>query len=264
MTTPNEAGETTANRTTASGETANRTRLDPPAPDQTAAGEIAAVEARGLTRTFPSPDGGSIRVLRDIDLAVSPGESVAIVGQSGSGKSTLLQLLGGLDQPTAGEVWLAGQRVSALADAELASLRNAHVGFVFQFHHLLRDFTAVENVMIPQLVAGETNETAHARAMELLDQVGLVPRANHRPRKLSGGEQQRVAVARALANDPPLILADEPSGNLDAEATSRLHDLLFELLARHGTALIVVTHSRELAARAQTTLRLDPDGLAVT
>ncbi len=223
-----------------------------------------AVEARNVSRTFPSPDGGSLRVLEGIDFSVRPGESVAIVGQSGSGKSTLLQLLGGLDHPTEGEVWLAGQRVSALGDAELAQLRNAHVGFVFQFHHLLRDFTAVENVMVPQLVAGRAREAAHDRAMDLLDQVGLVPRANHRPAKLSGGEQQRVAVARALANAPPLVLADEPSGNLDVEATKRLHDLLFELLARHGTALVVVTHSRELAARAERTLRLDPDGLTVT
>ncbi len=224
----------------------------------------AAVEARGLTRTFPSPAGGSIPVLREIDLVVAPGDSIAIVGPSGSGKSTLLHLLGGLDNPTEGDVWLGGERVSTLADDRLAALRNGFVGFVFQFHHLLRDFTALENVMVPQLIAGVPPDEAETRAMELLDQVGLVPRASHRPRKLSGGEQQRVAVARALVNDPPLVLADEPSGNLDAEATRRLHDLLFELLDRHGTALVVVTHSRELAARAGRVLRLDGGELTVT
>lgn len=228
------------------------------------AGRPSAVEARGLTRTFQSPDGGSIPVLRSIDLLVEPGDSVAIVGPSGSGKSTLLHLLGALDRPTEGEVWLGGERVSELSDDRLAALRNGFVGFVFQFHHLLRDFTALENVMVPQLVAGVSGAEARTRAMELLDQVGLTARASHRPRKLSGGEQQRVAVARALVNDPALILADEPSGNLDAEATRRLHDLLFELLDRRGTALVVVTHSRELASRAQRVLRLDGGELTVT
>ncbi|MCG8468776.1 MAG: ABC transporter ATP-binding protein [Gemmatimonadetes bacterium] len=233
-----------------------------PEPDRASA--TPAVEARDVTRVFESPDGGTIPVLRRIDLAVHPGESIAIVGPSGSGKSTLLHLLGALDRPTTGDIRLAGRGVSTLTDGELAALRNEHVGFVFQFHHLLRDFTAVENVMVPQLVAGVPPEVAHGRALDLLDQVGLVPRASHRPGKLSGGEQQRVAVARALANDPPLVLADEPSGNLDAEATRRLHDLLFELLARHGTALVVVTHSRELAARAGVTLRIEGGELTVT
>ena len=224
----------------------------------------AAVEARGLTRTFLSPGGGSIPVLRGVDLVVEPGDSVAIVGPSGSGKSTLLHLLGALDRPTEGDVWLGGECVSELSDDRLAELRNGFVGFVFQFHHLLRDFTALENVMVPQLIGGVSRADARARAMELLDHVGLIPRASHRPRKLSGGEQQRVAVARALANDPALILADEPSGNLDAEATRRLHDLLFELLDRRGTALVVVTHSRELASRAQRVLRLEGGELTLT
>ncbi|WP_420634691.1 ABC transporter ATP-binding protein [Candidatus Palauibacter sp.] len=216
-----------------------------------------AVEARGLARTFSSPDGGLIPVLKGIDLDVARGDSVAIVGPSGSGKSTLLHLLGALDKPTRGDVWLGGDRVSELGEGRLAELRNRFVGFVFQFHHLLRDFTALENVMLPQLIAGASPEAAAARASELLAQVGLAERASHRPRRLSGGEQQRVAVARALANAPPLVLADEPSGNLDAEATLRLHDLLFGLIDGHEAALIVVTHSRELAGRAARVLRLE-------
>ncbi|MDX1577903.1 MAG: ABC transporter ATP-binding protein [Gemmatimonadota bacterium] len=224
----------------------------------------AVAEARRLSRSFESPDGEPLEVLREIDLLIEAGDSVAIVGPSGSGKSTLLHLLGALDRPTSGEVRLRDQRVSDLTDEELAALRNRYVGFVFQFHHLLRDFSALENVMMPQLVAGTGKDVARARAIELLDQVGLLPRADHPPRKLSGGEQQRVAVARALANDPPLVLADEPSGNLDAEATDRLHDLLFELLDRYKSALVVVTHNRELASRTERVLRLDGGTLAVT
>ena len=222
-----------------------------------------AVQARGLARTFPSPDGGFIPVLRGIDLAVAAGDSVAIVGPSGSGKSTLLHLLGALDRPTRGDVWLGGEQVSELEQERLAELRNRFVGFVFQFHHLLRDFTALENVMLPRLIAGSPREEAADRAAALLEQVGLADRASHRPRRLSGGEQQRVAVARALANAPPLVLADEPSGNLDAEATLRLHDLLFEMIDRHGAALVVVTHSRELAGRAARVLRLEGGELFV-
>lgn len=220
-------------------------------------GPRPVVEARGVHRSFLDADGAEIHVLRGLDLQVSRGDSVAIVGPSGAGKSTLLHLLGALDRPTRGEVRLAGRRVDELDDASLAALRNRFVGFVFQFHHLLRDFSALENVMIPQLVAGVPRERAEARARTLLDQVGLAARAGHRPRKLSGGERQRVAVARALANEPPLLLADEPSGNLDIEASERLHDLVFELVERHGSALVVVTHSRSLAARARRTLKLE-------
>jgi len=227
------------------------------------AGEVVA-ETRDLTRSFASPDGGTIDVLCGIDLTIARGESIAIVGPSGSGKSTLLHLMGALDRPTSGDVLLGGRRVSDLDDRSLAALRNQYVGFVFQFHHLLRDFTALENVMIPQLVAGTSRKDADARARELLDQVGLLPRVSHRPNKLSGGEQQRVAVARALANEPPLLLADEPSGNLDVDASQRLHDLLFELLDRHRSALIVVTHNTELAARADRTARLEGGRLLVT
>jgi lipoprotein-releasing system ATP-binding protein len=226
-------------------------------------GSRSVIEARDLHRTFAAADGGEIHVLRGVHLAVSAGDAVAIVGPSGSGKSTLLHLLGALDRATSGDVWLGDRRVADLDDVTLAALRNRYVGFVFQFHHLLRDFTAVENVMVPQLIAGATRETAEKRAFELLEQVELVERAHHRPRKLSGGEQQRVAVARALANDPPLLLADEPSGNLDIEASERLHDLLFRLLEQHRSALVVVTHNRSLAERADRVLRLDAGRLQV-
>lgn len=241
-------------------------RRDEARPEDGARAEAkrAVVEARGVHRTFLDADRREIHVLRGLDLRVDPGESVAIVGPSGSGKSTLLHLLGALDRPTGGEIRLAGRRVDDLDDATLAALRNRFVGFVFQFHHLLRDFNALENVMIPQLIAGVPRDRAEERARALLDQVGLAARAGHRPRKLSGGEQQRVAVARALANEPPLLLADEPSGNLDIEASERLHDLVFDLLERHGSALVVVTHSRSLAGRARRVLRLEGGTLRET
>jgi lipoprotein-releasing system ATP-binding protein len=213
-------------------------------------------EAHELYRTFIDADGHPIPVLRGLDLTIQAGETIAIVGPSGTGKSTLLQLLGGLDRPTAGAVYLRGRRVDDLDDEELATLRNRFVGFVFQFHHLLRDFSALENVMIPQLVAGRPRADSEAWARELLGQVGLADRLGHRPAKLSGGERQRVAVARALANEPHLLLADEPSGNLDTETSERLHDLMFELMERHRSALVVVTHSRSLAGRAGRVLRL--------
>ncbi len=219
-------------------------------------GPTPIVEARDLYRTYLDADGRHIQVLRGLNLAVRPGETRAIVGPSGAGKSTLLHLLGALDHPTSGEVLLRGRSVTGLDDKELAALRNRHVGFVFQFHHLLRDFTAMENVMLPQLVAGVERRVAERRARELLDQVGLSQRAGHRPAKLSGGEQQRVAVVRALANEPPLLLADEPSGNLDVDTSERLHDVLFRLVEDHGTAMVVVTHNRSLAARADQVLRL--------
>ncbi|MDT8435272.1 MAG: ABC transporter ATP-binding protein [Gemmatimonadota bacterium] len=214
------------------------------------------VRAEGVQRTFVGATGLEIRVLRGVDLVVVAGETVAIVGPSGAGKSTLLHALGGLDVPTAGRVLLGGRDISLLPDEELASIRNRFVGFVFQFHHLLRDFTALENVMMPQLIMGTGRKAARDRARALLDQVGLSERLEHRPARLSGGEQQRVAVARALANEPPVLLADEPSGNLDRETSERLHDLLFDLAGRHGTALIVVTHNASLAARTDRVLEL--------
>jgi lipoprotein-releasing system ATP-binding protein len=214
------------------------------------------VEARDLYRTFSDVEDREIHVLQGLNLRLTRGETVAIVGPSGAGKSTLLHLLGGLDRPTSGSVLFRGRPIEGLPDEEIAELRNRFVGFVFQFHHLLRDFTALENVMVPLLIAGVGRSQAADRARELLEQVGLAERTSHRPAELSGGEQQRVAVARALANEPPLLLADEPSGNLDTATSERLHDLLFQLVERHGSAFAVVTHNRRLAARASHTLEL--------
>ena len=222
--------------------------------------ETPVVEARALHRSFADVESGDsdheIHVLRGVEIAVLPGDTVSIVGPSGAGKSTLLHLLGGLDRPTGGRVSLGGRELTGLADREMARLRNRHVGFVFQFHHLLRDFSAVENVMMPLLVAGRTEAEARERATKILDQVGLSQRLGHRPRELSGGEQQRVAVARALANEPPLLLADEPSGNLDLATSERLHDLLFAMVDEHDSALVVVTHNRDLAGRASRRMRI--------
>lgn len=215
-----------------------------------------AVEAARVERNFDGADGREIRVLRGVDLRLGRGETVSIVGPSGSGKSTLLHILGGLDLPTEGSIALGGRDLANLDDVQLAQVRNRYVGFVFQFHHLLRDFTALENVMMPQLIAGAARAKARKRALDLLDQVGLADRSGHVPSKLSGGEQQRVATARALANEPPVLLADEPSGNLDLETSDLLHDVLFDLVRDHGTAMVVVTHNSALAARTDRILRL--------
>ena len=226
--------------------------------------EPAVVETRDLHRSFADVEGDGrkeIHVLRGVNLAIRRGQTVSIVGPSGAGKSTLLHLLGGLDRPSSGTVLLGGRDLAALADEAVAELRNRHVGFVFQFHHLLRDFSALENVMMPRRIAGVSDERARRKARELLEQVGLGERAGHRPRELSGGEQQRVAVARALVNEPPLLLADEPSGNLDIDTSERLHDLLFELVDVHGSALVLVTHNLELAGRATRRLRLSEGSL---
>jgi len=218
---------------------------------------VPPIVAEGVERTFRGATGNAIHVLRGLDLTVARGETIAVVGPSGSGKSTLLHILGGLDLPTAGRVVLGGRELGALPDSELAELRNRFVGFVFQFHHLLRDFTALENVMMPLWIAGVEEAQASARARALLEQVGLGERLHHRPSKLSGGEQQRVAVARALAAEPPVLLADEPSGNLDIDTSERLHEALFELVRSHGTALVVVTHNPSLARRTDRILSLE-------
>jgi lipoprotein-releasing system ATP-binding protein len=181
---------------------------------------------------------------------------VAIIGASGAGKSTLLHLLGALDSPTGGDVLVGGRPVAGLTDEELADVRNHHVGFVFQFHHLLREFTALENVMMPALIAGMSSREASERASSLLLSVGVDHRESHKPNQLSGGEQQRVAVARALVNEPLVLLLDEPSGNLDTETSERLHDLLFRLRERQALSMVIVTHNRELAARADRILEL--------
>jgi lipoprotein-releasing system ATP-binding protein len=217
----------------------------------------AILEASGLRKVYQGGDGLPIEVLSGVDLAVSRGEFVAIVGSSGSGKSTLLHLLGALDVPSVGTVQLDGRQYGDLDPDALATVRNRKIGFVFQFHHLLREFTALENVMLPLLIAGEDDAKARSRAEELLAAVGLAGRMSHRPAALSGGEQQRVAVARALAADPLVVLADEPSGNLDAANSDRLHQLFGRLSREFETALVVVTHNRSLAARADRVLSLE-------
>ena len=184
----------------------------------------AAIAARSLSKRYIGGDGSTLQILDGVDFEAAAGESVAIIGQSGAGKSTLLQILGGLDRPTGGEVRWGDRRVNDLPEAEIARLRNERIGFVFQFHHLLREFTALENVMMPQLIAGAPQRVAREQARELLAQVGLERRLDHRPTQLSGGEQQRVAVARALVNRPLVLLADEPTGNLDPHTSDRLHE----------------------------------------
>ena len=218
---------------------------------------IPVLEARGLRKTYLGGDGSPIEVLVGVDLSVSRGEFVAVIGASGSGKSTLLHLLGALDAPTAGEVRLDGARYGEMGPAELSALRNRRIGFVFQFHHLLREFTARENVMMPLLIAGSGDGAAGRRADELLAAVGLTGRASHLPAQLSGGEQQRVAVARALANAPAVVLADEPSGNLDHAHSENLHAIFAGLARDFQTALVVVTHNQQLAARADRLLTME-------
>ena len=215
-----------------------------------------AVEARELRKVFVGGDGHELTVLGGVNLRVDAGETVAIVGSSGAGKSTLLHLLGALDRPTDGAVFLGGRDISEVDGDELARMRNRGVGFVFQFHHLLREFTAWENVMMPCLIAGQPRQASEERARELLTVVGLDARMSHRPTQLSGGEQQRVAVARALAAEPPLLLADEPSGNLDTQTSEELHDLLFRLRVSQSLGMVLVTHNRELAGRADRILEL--------
>lgn len=203
-----------------------------------------AVEAQGLERRY---DDGEriINVVHGLSLGVSPGESVAVIGESGVGKSTLLHLLGGLDRPDGGIVRIAGQDIYALAPRELAALRSSAVGFVFQFHHLLGDFDACENIMMPLLVGGHSRAAARQRAVELLERVGLSERARHRPGELSGGEQQRVAVARALASRPSVILADEPTGNLDPDTSREIMAVFKEVHAR-GATVFIATHDPRL------------------
>jgi lipoprotein-releasing system ATP-binding protein len=215
------------------------------------------LEARTLRKTYLGGDGAPIEVLAGVDLLVSRGEFVAITGASGSGKSTLLHLLGALDHPTGGEVRLDGERYAEIGPRGLAALRNRKIGFVFQFHHLLREFNARENVMMPLLIAGAGDAEAGERADALLAAVGLSGRRLHLPTQLSGGEQQRVAVARALANSPAVVLADEPSGNLDHAHSENLHGIFAGLARDYQTALVVVTHNLHLAARADRLLSME-------
>lgn len=190
-----------------------------------------------------------LHVLRGVDLAVEPGEVVALVGASGAGKSTLLHIAGLLETPTSGDIEIAGKTVSRLNDDARTEVRRHQLGFVYQFHHLLPEFTALENIVLPQLIAGVTPAAARAKALELLDRVGLTERARHRPAELSGGEQQRVAIMRAMANGPKIILADEPTGNLDDATSERVMMEFLRLVREAGAAAVIATHNRELAAR---------------
>lgn len=214
------------------------------------------LEARGLRKSYRGGDGGTIEVLRGLDLTVVTGEFVAVTGESGSGKSTLLHQLGALDRPTSGSIALDGASYERLDADALADMRNRRIGFVFQFHHLLRDFSAQENVAMPLLIGGVAPASARERARALLDSVGLSARRTHLPAQLSGGEQQRAAVARALVTEPALLLADEPSGNLDEQNAEQLHGMFAGLARNFRTAVVVVTHNRALAARADRILRL--------
>ena len=214
------------------------------------------LRASGLTKTYQ--DGARrVPVLQGVDLEVEPGELVAVVGPSGSGKSTLLHLLGALDRPDSGTVEIDGTALAGLSGAQLAAFRNRTIGFVFQFHQLLPDFTALENVMLPGRIAGQPPREALEQARRLLGEVGLLARLDHFPSQLSGGERQRVALCRALALSPPLLLADEPTGNLDPASGEQVFELLLEMQARHRTTAVLVTHNPAIAARCRSVQRLE-------
>lgn len=216
------------------------------------------IDIKGITKSF-----GSLQVLKGIDLRIEQGEVVSIVGPSGAGKTTLLQIIGTLDKPDGGEITIDGTDVRKLSSKRLSEFRNKCIGFVFQFHQLLPEFTAVENVMLPALIAGASKGEAKKRAMELLDFMGLSERAGHKPAELSGGENQRVAVARALVNRPAVILADEPSGSLDSKNKAELHQLFFDLRDKTGQTFVIVTHDENLAAITDRTIKMK-DGMLET
>ena len=209
------------------------------------------IHLEGITKSF-----GNLEVLRDISLDITQGEVVSIVGPSGAGKTTLLQIMGTLDAPDKGEVLIHGKDVLRMKEKELSSFRNLHIGFVFQFHQLLPEFTAIENVMIPAFIAGKGMQEAKKEAMDLLSFMGLQDRADHKPNELSGGEKQRVAVARGLVNHPDVVLADEPSGSLDSQNKMELHQLFFDLRNRLGQTFVIVTHDEGLAQMTDRTIHL--------
>ncbi len=218
-------------------------------------GESIILRSDEIYRGFDTPQG-KIDVLQGINLELAEGEMVAVLGASGVGKTTLLHILGGLDRPDKGDVYFRNQSYSTLSESDLASFRNRHIGFVFQFHYLMEEFSALENVMIPLLIAGKTRSIAVERAELLLHEVGLNDRKGHLPAELSGGEQQRVAVARALANEPELVLADEPSGNLDIDTGRKLHELLFNLNKTKKTSFVIATHNQLIADMADRIITL--------
>ncbi|MBQ8366010.1 MAG: ABC transporter ATP-binding protein [Bacteroidaceae bacterium] len=209
------------------------------------------IDIKDITKNF-----GTLHVLRGVNLHIDKGEVISIVGPSGAGKTTLLQLIGTLDRPTSGSISFNGEELANMSDKQLATFRNRHIGFVFQFHQLLPEFTALENIIIPALIAGRNRSEAEKEAMELLGVMGLKERAGHKPSEMSGGENQRVAVARALINRPSLILADEPSGSLDSKNKGELHKLFFELRDRYGQTFLIVTHDEELARITDRTIRM--------
>jgi len=215
------------------------------------------LKGSNLTKSFPSKTGGErLTVLDDVSLSINQGSVVCVVGASGSGKSTLLHILGGLDQPDSGTISWNGQHIYDMTKDELANFRNQKLGFVFQFHHLLPEFTALENVMMPSLIDEISFDEAKDKAMELLERFGIAARSGHRPTELSGGEQQRVAMARALINKPDLILADEPTGNLDENNTDILLDMLFELREKDDVSILLITHEKDIARRTDQTFEL--------
>ncbi len=223
-------------------------------------GSTGFLVARGIRRSFKTAEG-TLEVLRGIDLTINRGEMTAVIGESGVGKSTLLHILGGLDIPSDGTVEIGGEQFFAKNEKEMAAYRNEHIGFVFQYHYLLEDFTALENVMLPALIAGDSVASATERSEQLLSDVGLTDRMKHRPYQLSGGELQRVAVSRALANNPQIVLADEPSGNLDVRTGERLHSLLADLNRSRGITFLIATHNVDLTRSCGRVVKLE-NGLA--